>query len=76
MERCEILNQLLPPIELKAELWQGGSPSLYSCQLDAVVGDVREATRRRARGEVGGRLGGRPRKICTRGHRVTGESTA
>ena len=26
---------------------------MYSCQLDAVVGDVREATRRRARGVEG-----------------------
>ena len=37
-----------------------GRWALYSCQLDAVVGDVREATRRKA-GGWGGRWGGHAR---------------
>ena len=55
---CELLKPVAESAfncELKASLpGGGGSPSLYSCQLDAVVGDVREATSRRARGWAGG----------------------
>ena len=61
---CELLKPVAESAfncELKASLpGGGGSPSLYSCQLDAVVGDVREATRRKA-GGWGGRWGGHAR---------------